>query len=291
MKSIASLVTGFLLTGCSVAPLNDKPQEKVSEPAASSTIVDRGEYAVETTYKAVSQNERVRFLVLHYTVSNDVDSLRFLTQAETSSHYLVSSLPPVVNGKPVALQLVPEEKRAWHAGVSTWNGRTNINDTSIGIEIVNPGFTEEPGGLRWYPYAKEQIDLLARMAQDIIQRYDITPDSVLGHSDIAPTRKSDPGLLFPWKELAAQGIGAWPNETAVEKFLAGRRATDSTSTLKLQVTLAKYGYQVPQHGALDVETSQVFRAFQLHFNPGGVTGKPDALTESLALALVEKYRE
>lgn len=264
-----------LLSGCSATP----------------SIIDKGDYKVETSLQSQGQNERVRFLVFHFTAVDDAESLRLLTKGGVSAHYLIPANPEYQQNKPVVLQLVPENKRAWHAGLSDWNGRSNINDTSIGIEIVNLGFTEDMLGKQWYPYSAQQVDLLTRMSKDIIKRYDITPDNVIGHSDIAPTRKSDPGPLFPWKQLAKEGIGAWPDDAVVEKYLASRDPKLAVDVRKTQEALLKYGYNIPVNGCLDKETTQVISAFQMHFRPDDISGAPDAETEAIALALVEKYRK
>lgn len=196
IKSVLSVGLLLLLAGCS-STQNDKPHK----------LIDRGEYKIDTNNPSVAQNDRVRFLVLHYTATDDAESLRLLTQGNVSAHYLVKTHPDTVEGKPVVLQLVPEEQRAWHAGVSDWQGRNSLNDTSIGIEIVNKGFTETMLGRTWYPYNESQIKLIERLTKDIVERYNIAPTDVVAHSDIAPLRKSDPGPLFPWKRLADQGIG------------------------------------------------------------------------------------
>ncbi len=252
--------------------------------------IDRGDYLADTAVPSVSQNGRIRFLVLHYTAADDEESLRLLTQGNVSAHYLVQTSPVISRGKPVARQLVAEEKRAWHAGESHWQGRDNLNDTSLGIEIVNPGFSEEPAGKHWYPFKEDQMELVARLARDIIHRYGISPDNVVAHSDIAPLRKSDPGPLFPWERLAGQGIGAWPDGVSVAKYLAGRAPGAPASVAKIQQALADYGYRIPQTGLADEETQRTISAFQMHFRPGDISGAPDAQTEAIALALVEKYR-
>ncbi|WP_413730968.1 N-acetylmuramoyl-L-alanine amidase [Sodalis sp. RH22] len=253
-------------------------------------ITDRGGYGVDTSIASLNQDERVRYLVMHYTAVDDGASLALLTRGTASAHYLVSSAPPLINGKAVAQQLVPEDKRAWHAGISEWNGRSNLNDTSIGIEIVNPGFTESAAGKRWYPYAPEQVELVARLAEDIIRRYQIRPDNVVGHSDIAPLRKTDPGPLFPWAQLAERGIGAWPDKHVVDKYLAGRAPEADAPVANIQRALIKYGYSLPLHGKADEETIRVISAFQMHFRPANFSGRADAETEAIALALLEKYR-
>lgn len=155
-------------------------------------------YFLDKTQSSAAQNERIRFLILHYTAVDNASSLKLLTGQNVSAHYLISDRVDSRTRKPVVYGLVSEEKRAWHAGVSNWNGRVNLNDSSVGIEIVNPGFTEGMLGQKtWYPYPQQQINALKTLAREIIRRYSITPDNVLGHSDIAPLRKQDPGRFFP----------------------------------------------------------------------------------------------
>lgn len=279
MRKLLSIGLLLLLAGCSSSH-RDKPNK----------LIDRGEYKVDTNIPSVAQNTRVRFLVLHYTATDDAESLRLLTQGDVSAHYLVKTHPDNLDGKPIVLQLVPESERAWHAGVSYWHGRNSLNDTSIGIEIVNKGFTEKMLGRQWYPYNESQIQLIERLTKDIVERYNIDPTDVVAHSDIAPQRKSDPGPLFPWKRLAEQGIGAWPDDATVTKYIDGRNKNDLASVAIIQQALARYGYQIPQSGELDDETKHVIAAFQMHFRPQDFSGVPDVETEAIALALVEKYR-
>ncbi|EPT1820539.1 TPA: N-acetylmuramoyl-L-alanine amidase [Yersinia enterocolitica] len=279
MRKLLSTGLLLLLAGCSSSH-RDNPHQ----------LIDRGEYKVDTSTPSIAQNERVRFLVLHYTATDDAESLRLLTQGDVSAHYLVKTYPESLNGKPVVLQLVPESQRAWHAGVSYWQGRNNLNDTSIGIEIVNRGFTERMLRREWYAYNELQIELIERLTKDIVERYNIDPANVVAHSDIAPLRKSDPGPLFPWKRLAEQGIGAWPDDATVNKYINGRNMSGMASVTIIQQALARYGYQIPQSGELDNETKQVIKAFQMHFRAQNFSGIPDVETEAIALALVEKYR-
>lgn len=248
-------------------------------------------YYANTQYSSLSQDNRVRFLVLHYTVSGDEQSLKILTQGQVSAHYLVPLEPKVYKKLPSAYQLVDENKRAWHAGRSNWHGRNNLNDSSIGIEIVNKGFELQNGVVTWFKYPQEQIKTVLAVAKDVINRYGIKPVDVLAHSDIAPGRKQDPGPFFPWKYLAEQGVGAWPDADTVQKYLAGRPADlilNNVSTLKK--ALEKYGYDINTDNILDAKTKQVISAFQMHFRSSDISGIPDAETEAIALALVEKYR-
>ncbi|WP_300632879.1 N-acetylmuramoyl-L-alanine amidase [Pseudomonas sp.] len=275
MKKLALMLSILMMTGCATGPKH---------------LTLKDGYAVDTTHPSQSQNERVRFLVMHYTVFDDSKSLAALTTGVASAHYLALSNPPIYDKRPVALQLVPEDKRAWHAGLSQWGKRTDLNDTSIGIEIVNAGFIEGPTGRLWFPYTEAQLALVERLAADLVKRYGIAPQNVVGHSDIAPLRKSDPGPLFPWQAFYEQGIGAWPDAATVQKHLAGRAEAQIVEAGTLQKALSTYGYKIPQTGVLDDETRQVLRAFQMHFRPAGISGVPDAQTEAIALALVEKYR-
>jgi N-acetylmuramoyl-L-alanine amidase len=160
---------------------------------------------------------------------------------------------------------VAEERRAWHAGVAAWRGRRDINGASIGIELVNPGHEL---GYRRFP--EPQMAALEALARDILRRQPIPPRHVLGHSDVAPQRKSDPGELFDWARLARAGIGLWPDFASLPPPAA--------SIAELQEQLAAIGYETPRTGAEDAATTQVIAAFQRHFRPSRCDGKPDAET-------------
>lgn len=276
-KVMTAAILAVVLSGCSMRPAETEARDS---------------YFASHVFKANGQNERVRFLVMHYTALDDNQSLKTLTKDSVSAHYLVTKELELKQGKPVILQLVDENKRAWHAGVSSWNGRANLNDTSIGIEIVNPGYTDNIMGQRtWYPYSEKQITAISVLAKDIINRYQIAPDNVLGHSDIAPMRKQDPGKLFPWERLAAMGIGAWPDRTTVNKYLAGRSPHAPAEVGAIQTLLKQYGYdQIPENGILDDDTRKTLSAFQMHFRPADINGNADAETEAIARTLIEKYR-
>ncbi|KZR34989.1 N-acetylmuramoyl-L-alanine amidase [Enterobacter genomosp. S] len=276
-KVMGTVVLTVMLSGCATSPVKMEERER---------------YYVDHAFHAIGQNNRVRFLVMHYTALNDSHSLETLTRDQVSAHYLIPQEPKSIKGKPVVIQLVNENRRAWHAGVSSWNGRSNLNDTSIGIEIVNPGYTDDILGRRtWYPYSEKQIATVALVMKDIIDRYQIAPDNVVGHSDIAPLRKQDPGKLFPWARLADMGIGAWPNQSTVIKYLAGRSPSSPTEVSTIQALLKQYGYdQIPQNGMLDEDTRKTIAAFQMHFRPADIRGNADAETEAIARALNEKYR-
>lgn len=250
-----------------------------------------GEWIADKSLSATAQNERIRFLVFHYTALNEDEFLQFLTQKQVSAHYFIPERVTAIDKKPVIKQLVDETKRAWHAGVSDWNGRVNLNDTSIGVEIANLGFRKDITGEKiWYPFNPDQINAVKKLCRHIIKKYDIAPQNILAHSDISPLRKYDPGPLFPWKELAEEGIGAWPDALTVTKYLADRDPSAPGDILRLQKALKIWGYdKIPQSGKVDADTQQIISAFQMHFRSGDFSGKPDAETEAIALALIEKY--
>lgn len=298
MKKSASKKRNFLRTAVALAVVavvgcTAHPSSAVHKPASpvKAGLTDRGTYYADNSVSAESQDSRVKFIILHYTAENDKHSHETLEHSDhVSVHYLVDDQPKMKNGKPVIAQLVPEEGRAWHAGVSNWQGRTSLNDSSIGIEIVNTGFTEHNGKREWYPYPEKQIEAVTLLVKDLIKRYEIEPHRILGHSDIAPLRKEDPGKLFPWQRLAEQGIGAWPDAETVKKYLAGRAPSAPVDIRGLQQILSKYGYdKIPQTGVADLATKTTISAFQMHFRPADISGNADAETEAIAKALVEKY--
>jgi len=188
----------------------------------------------------------VKYLVYHFTGGSLEESLEWLIHenplgAKVSAHYLISESGDVYN-------LVPEAKRAWHAGVSAWEEDENLNALSIGIELVNCGEA--------YPAA--QMDALVELSKDIVARHGILPWYVLGHSDIAPGRKDDPGEHFDWQSLARHGVGLYPE--VVHGF--------ESSVLDVQEKLKAYGYRIDVTGEVDAQTQDVLMAFQAHFGRG-----------------------
>ncbi|MBJ9752571.1 N-acetylmuramoyl-L-alanine amidase [Burkholderia cepacia] len=254
----------------------------------SPTLVERGTYYADTSLHARGADSRIRFLVMHYTESDEAKSLHTLTGDSVSVHYVIPPQPRIERGLPVVYQLVPESERAWHAGVSEWQGTTELNAVSIGIENVNRG-PLDPQNRTWQPYPPEQVAALTRLSKDIVTRYAIPPTRVVGHSDIAPQRKIDPGPLFPWHALAQAGVGAWPDAATVAARLAGRDPHAPVDVRELQLKLARYGYDVATDGVLDTRTRRVFAAFQMHFRPADYAGDPDAETDAIAQALLDKY--
>ena len=164
---------------------------------------------IDDSYRAASQDSRAQYLIIHFTVGNYESSLKTLTQGAVSSHYLVRDDPPTI------YRLVEEDRRAYHAGVSSWKGQTQLNAASIGIEIVNRGNYMTENGLEYADYPPAQLDAVMDLVKWIVRRHEIRPDRILGHSDIAPQRKMDPGPRFPWKRLADEGLIPWPDEATV----------------------------------------------------------------------------
>ena len=233
-----------------------------------------------TTHRAVSHDSRAQFLILHFTAEDLERSIRILTQQKVSSHYLITDEPT-----PRIFRLVDEDRRAWHAGVSHWAGHSMLNGNSIGIEIVNLGNRKQAdGSVQYVPYPPEQVELIVQLVRDIVQRHQIRPDRVLGHSDIAPQRKVDPGPLFPWKRLADEGLVLWPDEDAVKTARVWAEAS-LPPVLWFQKALARHGFQVAEHGELDEPTRRVIAAFQMKYRPARHDGQPDAETAALLGAL------
>ena len=215
-------------------------------------------------------------LVLHYTGMKTgpeaLDRLRD-PEAKVSSHYLVEE-----DGR--VFRLVAEERRAWHAGVSFWRGRRNVNGDSIGIEIVNPG--HEFG---YRPFPEAQVERVIALVADIRTRWDIEDRDIVGHSDIAPDRKDDPGELFPWKRLSEAGHGLWAEWPAAPGAPIGE-GEEGAAVFALQAGLTRLGYDLPPTGQFDATTAAVVRAFQRHWRPGRVDGIADGETRARLNALL-----
>src|SRR5262249_43784400 len=202
---------------------------------------------------------RIDMLVLHYTgmkTAAEATDRPCDPLSQGSAHYGVDEDGTV-------WRLVEESRRAWHAGLSFWQGTENVNTVSIGIELVNPG---HEWGYRSYPDA--QMLSLAAVCSGLLGRHPIPADRVVGHSDVAPLRKQDPGELFDWPRLAREGIGLWPSELAAAP----------SDIAAAQAMLARIGYRVPGSGMLDEETRQVLIAFQRHFRPKRIDGEFDSET-------------
>lgn len=231
---------------------------------------------IDTSYRSENQDSRVLFLVLHYTVGDFESALKTLTTGgKVSSHYLVRDDPVI------SYRLVEESQRAWHAGPSYWHGHANLNPSSIGIEIVNPGRqVAADGTVSYAPFPQKQIDAVLALSKDIVRRHQIRPERILGHSDIQPQTKQDPGPLFPWKQFADAGLIAWPDAALVAAKLPGYQAA-LPEVAWFQDRLARHGFGVPRHGELDALTRNVIAAFQMKYRPAKYDGEPDAETAAL----------
>lgn len=205
-------------------------------------------------------------LVMHYTgMPTAAAAMERLCDptAAVSAHYLIDEAGQLFN-------FVAEEDRAWHAGVSSWRGNRNINDRSIGIELVNPG---HEFGYRAFPDV--QMATLIQLSQNILSRHPIPPCNVVGHSDIAPSRKQDPGELFNWAKLADHGIGNWPTQYLVnDHSLADRK--------NFKANLKEYGYDITDLAAATT-------AFQSHFRPALCRGNLDDETSKILSALLTNF--
>ncbi|MBI5121281.1 MAG: N-acetylmuramoyl-L-alanine amidase [Rhodospirillales bacterium] len=214
-------------------------------------------------FDARPQGQAVDMLVLHYTGMKTMDeALARLSDAEAkvSAHYLIDEDGAIH-------RLVAEDKRAWHAGVSSWRGHADINARSIGVELVNPG--HEFG---YRPFPEAQMAALILLAQGILARLAIPPRNVVAHADVAPSRKQDPGELFDWQRLAQAGIGVWPKT----------------------ISLGQAGHMVPRlsHYGYDIsDADAAILAFQRHFRPARTDGIADAECAGILDALLKLVQE
>ena len=209
-------------------------------------------------------------LLLHYTgMASCERAIDWLSrpEARVSCHYVIDTDGSIT-------QMVPETLRAWHAGVASWAGETDINSRSIGFEIHNPG--HELG----YPaFPDDQMAAVVALAADVVTRWRIRPQRVLAHSDVAPARKPDPGEKFDWKRLWLAGVGRWVPPAPVDPAEAGYQpGTCHTDIAHAQALLRTYGYGIEETGELDLATGQVLTAFQRHFRPARVDGCLDRST-------------
>lgn len=226
------------------------------------------------------------YIIIHYTANCSYkDNLQafFNFSRPVSTHYLIGP-----DGK--IIQMVPESNRAWHAGKSCWKNNTDLNSSSIGIELIDPGFSEPDkkpcpatscfwsqnngkhifgSSKTWYDFTPEQVSSLISLCKDIVKRYSIAPQNILGHSDIALGRKEDPGPLFPWKKLAQQGLGIWWDNLEEIK---------SWTMTELQQKLKEYGYCIQVTGEQDLQTTNAIQAFQMHFEQENISGVPTSQT-------------
>jgi len=268
---LALIVISAGFVGCSTTT---KPETKPSvvEPKFTGLVIEQGPGSLG----AEPRKEPVTCLILHHTAGSLPSSLDILQgkdpKHKVGVHYLVTD-----ELKPRVIRMVPENLAAYHAGKSAWGKLTNLNQNSIGIEIIN-----YDGNV--YPYSDAQAEIIFALCAEIIRRHDIKPWNVLAHSDIAVGRKVDPGLKFPWAKLSSLGIGAWPLPNEVAENLAKKNKLAPNYVRNL---LVAYGYVLEPGDAglkLGVE------AFQRHFRPAKVDGLVDNETIAILEALLRRYQ-
>lgn len=283
---LLSMSSFFTLGSCTNAP--DSP----------TTPQNNGRYVTpifqidNTTYQSISKSQRIQHIIVHYTAEDHAQSVSALTQGEVSSHYLIDN-----DDTDIVYQLVPDHERAWHAGDSFWAGRKALNDTSIGIEIVNDGIARDKRNSSGLPpyhhfvdYEERQIQKVAFLLKTLADKYQVLPQNILAHSDIAPTRKTDPGAKFPWERLYQDyGIGAW-YEPQDKALFNNQVLFESTPIANIKQAFRDYGYAMNDTEEWDNQSLSVVYAFQLHFNPRNATGNMDVETFAILMALVKKYR-
>ncbi|WP_300365146.1 N-acetylmuramoyl-L-alanine amidase [Brachyspira sp.] len=263
---------------------------------------------VSSVFKSPAYNLRIKYIILHYTALNDDLSLKVLTDPGVSSHYLITTR----EDDPI-YKLVDDNDRAWHAGITMFDNRYSMNDSSIGIEIVNLGFLQkvtntyeklnrmtkiERENLFFTPYDEylefddSQIDKIVYLLKSLIEKYYIKPYNILGHSDIAPYRKKDPGPKFPWKRLHDEyNLGIWYDDYDYTNFLNDNEYR-KTSVLKMKEEFIKYGYtSMPTNNVWDFTSRKVLYAFQCHFRPEKIDGNIDNESYAIIRALNLKVRK
>ena len=232
-------------------------------------------------HDARAEGASVDMLVLHYTGMPTAEAaLERLCDpaAKVSAHYLIDE-------EGTTYRLVPEARRAWHAGEAWWRGMRDVNGRSLGIELANPG--HEFG---YRDFAEAQMAALVDLCRDLLARHPIPPARVLGHADVAPGRKRDPGERFDWKRLAEAGIGLWPGPDFATPENAAALAPGSSggAVIDLQLALDAFGYQVQGTGLYDPATEAAIAAFQRHWRQARVDGLADVETQGLLHWLLER---
>lgn len=244
-------------------------------------------------------DERIRFIILHYTALPFDQSIKALTEGHVSAHYIIGNTEdPTYPFKEVrAFHLVEENKRAWHAGVSSWKNCHTLNDSSLGIEItltvpedqsISPPAAQRPNLPSFPPYPQESIECLIHLLRHLLAKYPtIKPDNIIGHSDIAYTRKLDPGPTFPWETLHKNGIGAWFKQEDFDYFYQKFQSSPPHQK-EIDQIFATYGYDYPPTLS-PTEKSMAIKAFQMHFRPQKITGTWDIECLSILYALYKRY--
>jgi N-acetylmuramoyl-L-alanine amidase len=253
----------------------------------------------DESIQSPNRNSRIKYIVLHYTATNFKNTVDIFTNnttspREVSAHYVIpENLDSSYHYKKLKVfRLVKNAERAWHAGVSSWKGATDLNNQSIGIELVNRVRCQSIAEKEYCCFSDfdpQQIKLLFETLNDLMRKYpQIQATNIIAHSDIAPSRKLDPGPRFPWELLSRYGHGAWFDYQTMIQY-AEKFTLSLPSTLTIQQALKKYGYDIELSGELDQQTQQVVTAFQRHFVQDNVTGMMDIKTAAVLFALIEKY--
>jgi N-acetylmuramoyl-L-alanine amidase len=236
------------------------------------------EVRVSPNFGPRRDGKRADAIILHYTgmeTGEAAETWLCNPESEVSAHYLVHEDGRIV-------QMVREADRAWHAGAGSWQGETDMNSRSIGIEIVNPGHF-----LGYPEFGDRQVEAVIELCRGISLRHAVVPERVLAHSDIAPARKIDPGEKFPWGRLSAAGIGHFVEPAPVRGGEVLARESVGVGVENLQSMLALYGYGLDISGTFDEGTWQVVAAFQRHFRPTWVDGVADESTIETLRRLLE----
>ena len=226
---------------------------------------------------------------MHYTEIGEARSLDVLTGDHVSAHYVVPDAPRIEHGEPVVYQLVPEDKRAWHAGVSEWQGTTELNAASIGIENVNLGPVDTPQGRTGSRIRPRKSMRSSGSRKTSSTRYGIPPTRVVGHSDIAPQRKIDPGPLFHGARCTTRASAHGRTTPTVAAHLAGRDPKSPADVKALQEKLQRYGYDSRHRRRARRQDAPRLQRFQMHFRPADYAGNADAESDAIAAALLDKY--
>lgn len=268
---LALVIVSGAFVGCNTTTTPDvKPA--VVEPKYTGLVIEQGPGSLGSE----PRKEPVTCLILHHTAGSLPSSLDILQgkdpKHKVGVHYLITDEP-----KPRVIRMVPENLAAYHAGKSAWGKLTNLNQNSIGIEIIN-----YDGNV--YTYSDAQADIIFALCTEIIRQHDIKPWNVLGHSNIAVGRKIDPGSKFPWAKLASLGIGAWPLPNEVTDNLKKKR---NLAPSHVRALLSAYGY-VLESG--DAGLKLGIEAFQRHFRPVKVDGLVDNETVAILEALLRRYQ-
>ena len=218
--------------------------------------------------KNFSKNSRskkdIKFVIIHYTgMQSEIETIKRLKNSKfkVSCHYLI-------NRKGHIIQMVEEKKIAWHAGKSKWGNLTNLNKNSLGIELVNKGHR-----FGYQSYSKNQIKSLLKLCKYLKEKYKINKKNFLGHSDVAPLRKIDPGEKFPWKKLSRHGFGIWYKKRKFNPMLDEKKL----KTLFFK-NLKKLGYRYFDINRRNIRDRKIIRSFQQHYLPENLTGKIDKKT-------------